>query len=152
MTPTHIQLRIIDGRLGKQIPLPYYATPGAAALDLHACLDAPLCLEPGQVHKIGTGLAIHIGIPELAAAILPRSGIGHRHGIVLGNLVGLVDSDYQGEIQVSCWNRSAEAFTINPGDRMAQMVFLPIARVEIELVDDFAPSQRGTSGFGHTGR
>lgn len=131
--------------------MPYYATEGAAAIDLHACIDAPLALEPGVVQLIGTGLAIYIGTPDLAAAILPRSGIGHRHGIVLGNLVGLIDSDYQGEIRVSCWNRGAEAFTINPGDRMAQMVFLPVIRVEMKLVDKFAPSRRGGGGFGHTG-
>lgn len=131
--------------------MPYYATEGAAAIDLHACIDAPLVLEPGVVQLVGTGLAIHIGAPDLAAAILPRSGIGHRHGIVLGNLVGLIDSDYQGEIRVSCWNRGAEAFTINPGDRMAQMVFLPVIRVEMKLVDKFAPSRRGDGGFGHTG-
>lgn len=131
--------------------MPYYATEGAAAIDLHACIDVPLVLEPGVVQLVGTGLAIYIGAPDLTAAILPRSGIGHRHGIVLGNLVGLIDSDYQGEIRVSCWNRGAEAFTINPGDRMAQMVFLPVIRVEMKLVDKFAPSQRGSGGFGHTG-
>ena len=146
-----IQVRVIDPRVGKQIPLPRYATEGAAAVDLHACIDVPLRLEPGTVQLIGTGLAVHIGTVDLAAAILPRSGIGHRHGIVLGNLVGLIDSDYQGEIRVSCWNRGTQAFTINPGDRMAQMVFLPVARVEMKLVSEFTPSRRGAGGFGHTG-
>lgn len=152
MTNTHsVQVRAIDPRVGTQIPLPYYATGGAAALDLHACIDAPLVLEPGAVELIGTGLAIHIGAPDMAAVILPRSGIGHRNGIVLGNGVGLIDSDYQGEIRISCWNRGTEAFTINPGDRVAQMAFLPVARVELQQVREFTPSCRGEEGFGHTG-
>ncbi|BCX82674.1 dUTP pyrophosphatase [Methylomarinovum caldicuralii] len=147
-----IQLKILDDRLGREIPLPHYATEGAAGLDLRACLQAPLTLAPGETALIPTGLAIHIGDPSLAAVLLPRSGLGHRHGIVLGNLVGLIDSDYQGEVMVSCWNRGSEPFTIEVGERIAQMVFVPVVQVAFETVTDFPPSRRGGGGFGHTGR
>ncbi|MDV3243325.1 MAG: dUTP diphosphatase [Methylocaldum sp.] len=146
-----IQLKILDKRLGSEIPLPHYATSGAAGLDLRACLDEPLRLEPGESKLIPTGLAIHIEDPNLAAVLLPRSGLGHKHGIVLGNLVGLIDSDYQGQVFVSCWNRGTESFEIQIGDRVAQMVFVPVVQVEFERVDDFETSRRGAGGFGHTG-
>ncbi|WP_434110355.1 dUTP diphosphatase [Methylocaldum sp. GT1TLB] len=146
-----IQLKILDKRLGGEIPLPHYATSGAAGLDLRACLDEPLRLEPGESKLIPTGLAIHIEDPGLAAVLLPRSGLGHKHGIVLGNLVGLIDSDYQGQVFVSCWNRGTESFEIQIGDRVAQMVFVPVVQVEFERVDDFETSRRGAGGFGHTG-
>jgi dUTP pyrophosphatase len=146
-----IQLKILDDRLGKEIPLPEYATPGAAGLDLRACLDQSLVLGPGETYLIPTGLAVHIEDPGLAAVLLPRSGLGHKHGIVLGNLVGLIDSDYQGQIYVSCWNRGAEPFEIRTGDRIAQMVFVPVAQVEFQRVDEFLESQRAHGGFGHTG-
>jgi dUTP pyrophosphatase len=147
-----IQLKILDARLGKEIPLPDYATTGAAGLDLRACLDAAVVLNPGASLLIPTGLAIHIDDPALAAVLLPRSGLGHKHGIVLGNLVGLIDSDYQGQVFVSCWNRGDTAFTINIGERIAQMVFIPIVQVEFEQVETFEQSPRGAGGFGHTGR
>ncbi len=146
-----IELKILDERLGKTIPLPTYATPGSAGLDLRACLDRPLTLEPGETALIPTGLAIHIADPGLAAVLLPRSGLGHKHGIVLGNLVGLIDSDYQGEVMVSCWNRGRVPFTIEVGDRIAQMVFVPVVQVSFVQVDQFSPSERGEGGFGHTG-
>ncbi|GAB6066815.1 dUTP diphosphatase [Methylothermus subterraneus] len=146
-----IQLKILDERLGKEIPLPGYATQGAAGLDLRACLMAPLTLPPGETALIPTGIAIHIQDPSLAAVVLPRSGLGHKHGIVLGNLVGLIDSDYQGEILVSCWNRGREPFTIGVGERIAQLVLVPVVRAEFELVAEFEPSARGAGGFGHTG-
>lgn len=149
---TKIQLKILDGRLGKDIPLPEYATSGSAGLDLRACLDEPVELKPGETTLIPTGLAIHIDDRQLAAVLLPRSGLGHKHGIVLGNLVGLIDSDYQGQVFVSCWNRGDSAFTINIGERIAQMVFVPVVQVEFEQVDEFDQSQRGAGGFGHTGR
>lgn len=149
---TKIQLKILDGRLGKDIPLPEYATSGSAGLDLRACLDEPVELQPGETTLIPTGLAIHIDDRQLAAVLLPRSGLGHKHGIVLGNLVGLIDSDYQGQVFVSCWNRGNSAFTINIGERIAQMVFVPVVQVEFEQVDEFDQSQRGAGGFGHTGR
>lgn len=148
----NIQLKILDDRLGKQFPLPNYATTGSAGLDLRACLNAPLQFSPGDTDLIPTGLAIHIADPGLAATILPRSGLGHKHGIVLGNLVGLIDSDYQGEILVSCWNRGNDVFTINPGDRIAQMVFVPVERVQFDIVTEFVESERGGGGFGHSGR
>jgi len=132
--------------------LPDYATDGSAGMDLRACLDGPLRLAPGASELIPTGLAIHIGDPGLAAVLLPRSGLGHKHGIVLGNLVGLIDSDYQGQLYVSCWNRGRDSFTVQPGDRIAQMVFVPVVKAGFELVDDFAESLRGAGGFGHTGR
>ena len=147
-----IQLKVLDARLGDTIELPNYATSGSAGLDLRACLDDALVLEPGATILIPTGLAIHIDDPSLAAVILPRSGLGHKHGIVLGNLVGLIDSDYQGQLFVSCWNRSQTAFTINVGERIAQMVFVPVVQVAFEQVDEFTSSERGTGGFGHTGR
>jgi dUTP pyrophosphatase len=146
-----IQLKILDDRLGKEIPLPEYATPGAAGLDLRACLQDTLVLRPGETQLIPTGLAIHIGDPNLAAVLLPRSGLGHKHGIVLGNLVGLIDSDYQGQVYVSCWNRGGEPFEIRIGDRIAQMVFVPVVQVAFERVDEFLESQRAQGGFGHTG-
>ena len=147
-----IQVKILDPRLGVDFPLPDYATDGSAGLDLRACLDEPLTLAPGQTHLSPTGLALHIGDHGLAAVLLPRSGLGHKHGIVLGNLVGLIDSDYQGQIFVSCWNRGHETFTVAVGDRIAQMVFIPIVKVQFERVSDFTESDRGDGGFGHTGR
>jgi len=147
-----IQLKVLDARLGDTIELPDYATSGSAGLDLRACLDDDLILEPGATILIPTGLAIHIDDPSLAAVILPRSGLGHKHGIVLGNLVGLIDSDYQGQLFVSCWNRSETAFTIKVGERIAQMVFVPVIQVAFEQVEEFTSSERGTGGFGHTGR
>jgi dUTP pyrophosphatase len=147
-----IQLKILDPRLGSDFPLPDYATEGSAGLDLRACLEEPLTLAPGDTHLIPTGLAIHIGDHDMAAVILPRSGLGHKHGIVLGNLVGLIDSDYQGQIFVSCWNRGHETFTIAVGDRIAQMVFVPIVKVQFKRVSAFTESDRGDGGFGHTGR
>ena len=147
-----IQLKILDDRLGKAIPLPEYATPGSAGLDLRACLDEPVELKPGETLLIPTGLAIYINDHQLAAVLLPRSGLGHKHGIVLGNLVGLIDSDYQGQVFVSCWNRGDTTFTINVGERIAQMVFVPVMQVDFEQVTEFDQSLRGTKGFGHTGR
>lgn len=147
-----IELKILDTRLGREFPLPGYATEGAAGLDLRACLDAALLCEPGATHLIPTGMAIHIGDPGLAAVILPRSGLGHRHGIVLGNLVGLIDSDYQGQIMVSCWNRGRDSFTIEPGERIAQMVFVPVVQADFQIVEAFETSRRASGGFGHTGR
>src|SRR5690606_2973686 len=146
-----LQARILDPRLGQQWPLPTYATEGSAGLDLRAMLDAPLILEPGQTHLLPTGLAIHIADPGLAAMILPRSGLGHKHGIVLGNLVGLIDSDYQGELMVSVWNRGHASFPIEPGERIAQLVLVPVVQARLEVVDAFDDSQRGAGGFGHTG-
>jgi dUTP pyrophosphatase len=145
-------VRILDARIGSEYPLPAYATAGSAGLDLRACIDAPLLLQPGRAELIATGLAIHLGDPGLAAVILPRSGLGHKHGIVLGNLVGLIDSDYQGPLMVSCWNRGAEPFTVQPGERIAQLVVVPVVQVELNVVNDFGASQRGSGGFGHTGR
>ncbi|MGR9115313.1 MAG: dUTP diphosphatase [Gammaproteobacteria bacterium] len=147
-----IQLKILDSRLGHDIPLPEYATSGSAGLDLRACLSEPLTLNPGETSLIPTGLAIHICDRHLAAVILPRSGLGHKHGIVLGNLVGLIDSDYQGQVFVSCWNRGDAPFTVNVGERIAQMVFVPVVQAEFERVDEFDESARGSGGFGHTGR
>jgi len=147
-----IRLRILDPRLGRDFPLPEYATTGSAGVDLRACVDVPLRVAPGQTVLVPTGMAIHIADPKLAAVILPRSGLGHKHGIVLGNLVGLIDSDYQGQIMVSCWNRSSEDFQIEPGARLAQMVFVPVVQVQFDVVDEFGASSRGTGGFGHTGQ
>lgn len=146
-----IQIRVLDARLGKQFPIPGYATAGSAGLDLRACLDAPAVLEPGGTQLIRTGLAIHIGDPGYAALILPRSGLGHKHGIVLGNLVGLIDSDYQGELMVSCWNRGEASFTLQPFDRLAQLVFVPVVQARLIPVETFEASERGEGGFGHTG-
>ena len=147
---TVIDLKVLDARLAEQ--LPGYATPGSAGLDLRACLDAALVIEPGQTVLIPTGLAIHIADPGLAAMILPRSGLGHKHGIVLGNLVGLIDSDYQGPLMVSCWNRSATAFTVLPLDRIAQLVIVPVVQARFRVVPEFGASERGAGGFGSTGR
>ncbi|HEC74041.1 MAG TPA: dUTP diphosphatase [Methylophaga aminisulfidivorans] len=147
-----IQFKIMDPRLGDTIALPDYATSGSAGLDLRACLDEPVTIKPGQTILIPTGLAIHIDDASLAAVLLPRSGLGHKHGIVLGNLVGLIDSDYQGQVFVSCWNRGSEAFEISIGERIAQMVFVPVVQVGFEHVDEFTSSERGSGGFGHTGR
>lgn len=150
MTITTIDLKVLDPRMGEQIPA--YATPGSAGLDLRACLDQPLVLNPGQTALVATGLAIHIGDPGLAAMILPRSGLGHKHGIVLGNLVGLIDSDYQGQLMVSCWNRGDAAFTIQPMERIAQLVIVPVVQASFRQVEAFGESDRGASGFGSTGR
>jgi deoxyuridine 5'-triphosphate nucleotidohydrolase len=147
-----VQLKILDSRLGNEFPLPDYATPGSAGMDLRALLDAPLTLAPGQTELIPTGIAIHMQDRDLAAVILPRSGLGHKHGIVLGNLVGLIDSDYQGQLMVSCWNRGATAFTIQPGERIAQLVFVPVVQARFERVEEFTESERGTGGFGSSGR
>lgn len=147
-----LKIKKLDARLGDSIPLPSYGTAESAGLDLRACLDAPLILEPGQTTLVGTGLAIHIDDPNYAAMILPRSGLGHKHGIVLGNLVGLIDSDYQGELMVSCWNRGQTSFQLEPGERLAQLVLVPVVQAEFEWVEDFTASERGAGGFGHTGR
>lgn len=147
-----IQLKILDKRLGAEFPLPHYATDGAAGLDMRACVEQALDIAPGDTHLIPTGLAIHIEEPGLAAMLLPRSGLGHKHGIVLGNLVGLIDSDYQGQVFVSCWNRGNASFTVQPGERIAQMVIVPVVHADFEVVEDFVASDRGAGGFGHTGR
>lgn len=147
-----LKVRILDPRIGGEWPLPAYATPGAAGLDLRAAIDAPLELPPGRSELIPTGLSIWVEDPSLAAVILPRSGLGHKHGIVLGNLVGLIDSDYQGPLMVSCWNRGSAAYTVQPGERIAQLVVVPVVQVQFEVVDDFAATARGAGGFGHTGR
>ena len=147
-----IQLKILDARLGRTIPLPEYATSGSAGLDLRACIDTPLSLTPGETQLIPTGLAIHIEDPRLAAVLLPRSGLGHKHGVVLGNLVGLIDSDYQGQVFVSCWNRGDRPYEIQVGERIAQMVFVPVAQVAFERVEEFAQTHRAEGGFGHSGR
>lgn len=152
MTHQTIELKILDPRLGRELPLPDYATAGSAGMDLRACLVEPLTVQPGETHLIPTGLAIHIDDPGLAALVLPRSGLGHKHGIVLGNLVGLIDSDYQGELMVSCWNRGQAPFTIAVGERIAQLVIVPVARAQFTLVPEFTPSARGAGGFGHSGR
>ncbi|QUT15514.1 dUTP diphosphatase [Rahnella inusitata] len=147
-----IDIKILDPRIGSTFPLPAYATPGSAGLDLRACLDASVELKPGETTLLPTGLAIHIGDANLAAVILPRSGLGHKHGVVLGNLVGLIDSDYQGQLMVSVWNRGQITFVIEPGERIAQMVFVPVVQAEFNLVEDFDASERGEGGFGHSGR
>ncbi len=146
-----IEYKILDPRLGQEFPLPAYATPGSAGMDLRACIDAALPLAPGQTELLPTGLAIHIGDPGLAAVILPRSGLGHKQGIVLGNLVGLIDSDYQGQLFISCWNRGHSPFMIEPGERIAQLVFVPVVQVELKPVTAFNQSERGAGGFGHSG-
>jgi dUTP pyrophosphatase len=146
-----IEYKILDARLGKEIPLPEYATTGSAGMDLRACLPEPALLKPGETLLIPTGLAIHIHDRNVAAVVLPRSGLGHKHGIVLGNLVGLIDSDYQGQIFVSCWNRGQTEFTVNIGERIAQLVFVPVVPVLLEQVENFQESVRGEGGFGHTG-
>ena len=147
-----LKIRILDERVGREFPLPAYATAGSAGLDLRACLDVPLLLAPAKAELLPTGIAIHLEDPGFAAVILPRSGLGHKHGIVLGNLVGLIDSDYQGQLMVSCWNRGTEPFTVHPGDRIAQLVVVPVMQVELEVVEDFESSQRAAGGFGHSGR
>lgn len=147
-----IQVRVLDGRIGTELPMPGYTTDGSAGMDLHACLDEPLVIQPGETRLIGTGIAIHMGDPQLCAMILPRSGLGHKHGIVLGNLVGLIDSDYQGQLFVSCWNRGHEPFRIEIGERIAQIVFVPVARASFDVVEAFEESVRGEGGFGHSGR
>ena len=146
-----IEVKILDKRIGQDIPLPHYATSGSAGMDLRACLKEPLRLGPGETYLVPTGIAIHIGDPNLAATILPRSGLGHRHGIVLGNLVGLIDSDYQGQLYVSCWNRSDKPFIIDIGERIAQLVIVPVMRAEFAVVDEFTTSERGEDGFGSSG-
>lgn len=147
-----IDVKILDPRIGEVFPLPSYATEGSAGLDLRACLDQAVTLNPGETTLLPTGIAIHIADPALAAVILPRSGLGHKHGIVLGNLVGLIDSDYQGQLMVSAWNRGQTAFVIEPGERIAQMVFVPVVQAEFNIVEEFDDSERGSGGFGHSGR
>ncbi len=147
-----IELKILDSRIGNEFPLPEHATAGSAGMDLRACIDQTLIIEPGETKLIPTGIAIHIADPKLAATILPRSGLGHKHGIVLGNLVGLIDSDYQGPLMVSCWNRGKESFALEPGERLAQLVFLPVVQATFEIVDEFNASERGEGGFGHSGK
>ncbi len=146
-----LKVRILDARIGRDFPLPAYATGGSAGLDLRACLDRDLLLEAGKAELIPTGLAIYVEDPGLAAVILPRSGLGHKHGVVLGNLVGLIDSDYQGQLMVSCWNRGREPFTVRPGERIAQLVVVPVVQVELQVVEDFTSTARGAGGFGHSG-
>ena len=147
-----LQVKILNPRIGRDIPLPAYATEGSAGMDLRACIEHPVTLQPGAAHLVPTGIAIHLADPGLAAMILPRSGLGHKHGLVLGNLVGLIDSDYQGELMVSCWNRSGVAYTIGPGERIAQLVIVPVVQAALTVVDEFTASTRGEGGFGHTGR
>jgi len=147
-----VKVKILDARIGREFPLPQHATAGSAGMDLRACLKEPLVLAPGDTALIPSGIAIHIGDPGYAAVLLPRSGLGHKHGIVLGNLVGLIDSDYQGEVLVSCWNRGNESFTVKPGERIAQMVILPVVQAQFEVVSDFEETKRGAGGFGHSGK
>lgn len=147
-----IQLKILDARIGDSIPLPAYATDGSAGLDLRVCIQEPIQIAPGETVLLPTGLSIYIADPKLAAVILPRSGLGHKNGIVLGNLVGLIDSDYQGELKISCWNRGIDHFTVNPGERIAQLVFIPVVQAAFELVDNFSESSRGEGGFGSSGK
>ena len=146
-----IELKILDARLGDSIPLPHYATDGSAGLDMRACIDEPITVEPGETVLIPTGLAIHIEDAGLAAVLLPRSGLGHKHGLVLGNLTGLIDSEYQGQVFISCWNRGANSYEIQPAERVAQMVFVPVEQVRFNVVDEFEDSARGAGGFGHSG-
>jgi dUTP pyrophosphatase len=147
-----IQLKLLDPRLGDEFPMPHYASAGAAGMDMRACVDAPLEIGPGETRLIPTGMAIHIEEAGLAAMLLPRSGLGHKHGIVLGNLVGLIDSDYQGQVFISCWNRGSEPFSVQPGERIAQMVIVPVVHADFEVVEEFTTTERGEGGFGHTGR
>lgn len=146
-----IELKILDARVGDTIPLPHYATDGSAGLDMRACIDDAITVAPGETVLIPTGLAIHVADPKLAAVLLPRSGLGHKHGLVLGNLTGLIDSDYQGQVFISCWNRSAKSYDVQPAERIAQMVFVPVEQVEFEVVEEFDASERGVGGFGHSG-
>lgn len=152
MSHRPMKVRILDARIGKEFPLPAYATEGSAGLDLRACLDTPLELPPGKAELLPTGLAIWVEDPNLAAVILPRSGLGHKHGIVLGNLVGLIDSDYQGQLMVSCWNRGTTAYTVQPGERIAQLVVMPVVQVQLEVVEEFTATDRGAGGFGSSGK
>jgi dUTP pyrophosphatase len=147
-----IELKILDSRVGDSIPLPHYSTDGSAGLDMRACIDTALMVAPGQTVLVPTGIAIHIGDSGLAAVLLPRSGLGHKHGLVLGNLTGLIDSDYQGQVFISCWNRGTKAYEVQPGERIAQMVFIPVEQVAFEVVEEFGESDRGDGGFGHSGR
>ena len=146
-----IELKILDARVGDSIPLPHYATDGSAGLDMRACIDEPLTVNPGDTVLVPTGLAIHVADPALAAVLLPRSGLGHKHGVVLGNLTGLIDSDYQGQVYISCWNRSSSSYEVQPGERIAQMVFVPVEQVAFKVVEEFDTSDRGAGGFGHSG-
>ena len=147
-----IELKILDPKIGKSIPLPQIATEGSAGMDMRACIDSELIVSAGDTVLVPTGIAMHIADNNLAAVLLPRSGLGHKHGLVLGNLTGLIDSDYQGQIFISCWNRGEKAYKINPGDRIAQMVFIPVEQVKFDVVDDFKESDRGQGGFGHSGK
>jgi len=147
-----IELKVLDPRVGDSIPLPHYATDGSAGLDMRACIDEPLTVEPGETVLIPTGLAIHVADAALAAVLLPRSGLGHKHGLVLGNLTGLIDSDYQGQVYISCWNRSANSYEVQPAERIAQMVFVPVEQVQFKVVEEFGDSDRGEGGFGHSGK
>jgi len=147
-----IELKILDPRIGDSIPLPHYATDGSAGMDMRACIDEALAVAPGETVLVPTGLAIHVADPGLAAVLLPRSGLGHKHGLVLGNLTGLIDSDYQGQVFISCWNRSATSYEVQPAERIAQMVFVPVEQVELKVVEEFAASDRGAGGFGHSGK
>jgi dUTP pyrophosphatase len=147
-----IELKILDPRVGDSIPLPHYATDGSAAMDMRACIDDALTVAPGETVLVPTGLAIHVADPALAAVLLPRSGLGHKHGLVLGNLTGLIDSDYQGQVFISCWNRSSTSYEIQPAERIAQMVFVPVEQVELKIVEEFNASERGAGGFGHSGK
>lgn len=146
-----IELKVLDPRVGDSIPLPHYATDGSAGLDMRACIDEPLTVDPGDTVLVPTGLAIHVADPGLAAVLLPRSGLGHKHGLVLGNLTGLIDSDYQGQVFISCWNRGSDSYQVQPGERIAQMVFVPVEQVRFEVVEEFDASDRGAGGFGHSG-
>jgi len=147
-----IELKILDPRIGDSIPLPHHATDGSAGMDMRACIDEPLTVAPGETVLVPTGLAIHVADPGLAAVLLPRSGLGHKHGLVLGNLTGLIDSDYQGQVFISCWNRSTTSYEVQPAERIAQMVFVPVEQVELKVVEEFAASDRGAGGFGHSGK
>ncbi len=147
-----IELKILDPRIGDSIPLPHYATDGSAGMDMRACIDAPLTVTPGETVLVPTGLAIHVADPGLAAVLLPRSGLGHKHGLVLGNLTGLIDSDYQGQVFISCWNRSQTSYEVQPAERIAQMVFVPVEQVNLKVVEEFDASDRGAGGFGHSGK
>ena len=146
-----IELKILDPRVGDSIPLPHYATGGSAGLDMRACIDAPVEVAPGETVLVPTGIAIHVADPSLAAVLLPRSGLGHKHGLVLGNLTGLIDSDYQGQVYISCWNRSAKSYQVQPAERIAQMVFVAVEQAEFRVVEEFDESDRGADGFGHSG-
>ncbi len=147
-----IELKILDPRVGDSIPLPQYATDGSAGMDMRACIDEPLTVAPGETVLVPTGLAIHVADPALAAVLLPRSGLGHKHGLVLGNLTGLIDSDYQGQVYISCWNRSSTSYEVQPAERIAQMVFVAVEQVELRVVEEFDTSGRGAGGFGHSGK